>query len=45
MFLFDASKFEGTVLSFGSDVSICVAQSQRTFENEGHITEVKMYLH
>ena len=29
----------------GSDISTCVAQSQRMFENQGLITEVKKYLH
>ena len=30
---------------FGSDFSICVAQNQRTFEDQGLIVEVKKYMH
>ena len=30
---------------FGSDIGICVAQSQKTFENQGLTTEVNVFFH
>ena len=47
MFLFHIlQKLKDPYSLFISDtIGICVAQSQRTFENQGLITEVKKYLH
>ena len=38
-------KIEEPIFFFGSDIGICAAQSQRTFENRGLVTKVKKYLH
>ena len=42
MILFPTSKIQGTILSLRSDIGIRVAQSQRMFENQSLITEVKV---
>ena len=39
MSLFQTSKIEGPISLFGSGIGICVAQSQRTFDNQGLITK------